>query len=101
VKNYLITRKPDNSLHLLAQEQDKTGFVSKEIPGQFDIGNAGSGTQALALEILLHFYGPKAADEAARKADRFMLAFLTHQNMPPGSTYEISGDVISNYLAKI
>jgi hypothetical protein len=103
MKNYLIRRLKDGTLHLLAQAQTKKGLVDTEIVGQFDIGDATVGAHALALEIMVHYFGSDVAGaaEAARKADAFMWAFLAHHRMDePGATYEVSSDVIDSFLAR-
>lgn len=100
MKNYLITRKSDGALHLLAQEQTKKGVVDTEIVGQFEIGNCGTNALNLSHAILEHFYGTDLAAmaEVGRKAAPFLNAFLAHHKMPDaGAMYEISSDVIDRW----
>lgn len=104
MKNYLITRRPDGTLHLLAQEQTKKGIVNTEMVGGFEIGNCGTNALHLAEAILEHFYGTDLAAmaEVGRKAAPFLGAFLAHQQMPtPGSMYEISGDVVNRWVTTL
>lgn len=113
MKNYLITRRPDGTLHLLAQEQTKKGIVNTEMPGnasfdvKFDIGNFSKESEALAFAIMLHYYGASATDiaalaEAKRKTGPFLSAFLAHHQMPnPGAQYEISSDVIDRWATTL
>jgi hypothetical protein len=106
LKAYIITRAKDGKLILLAQKLVK-GKLIEEVgtsPDGYDIGNASKETLNLARAILNHYYGVSPADpaaqaEAARQQQKFMDAMLTHHQMPPGSTYEIPGEVLDRFFS--
>jgi hypothetical protein len=99
VKSYIISRKPDGTLQLLAQSLVKGKLIEETFSGGFDIGNASEETKNLALQILVHYYGNDAGGraEAERKADAFLGAFLLTHAMRPGAQYEVTSDVIDRW----
>jgi hypothetical protein len=104
MKLYTITRMPDSSLQLHAEEEvidrakngfpngshieseitslvNRSSFQSPDLPASgtvaFDIGNSSLGTQALAAKIMQHYYGATAADPGATaEAERRTKPFM-------------------------
>lgn len=101
MKCYLLSRGMDSILRLCCQALVKGKLVETFPAGPFDIGNGSKETQALALAILLHYYGAPdagAEDEAQRKKQPFLEAFLLTHSMPSGAKLEISSDVIDRFV---
>lgn len=98
MKAYIISRGLDGKLKLTCQALVKGKLVETFPAGPFEIGNASEETKALALEILRHYYGADAEDEAQRKAESFLGAFLLTHSLPPGGDYEITSDVIDRFV---
>jgi hypothetical protein len=115
VKQYTLTRIPGGALELRAQalvyEKDAKGtntgasHVETDITSiGYDIGNDSKETASLALAIMRHYYGATDEDaaaevEAERKAPRFLAAYLLNHQMPPGSKYEISSDILDRFFS--
>lgn len=98
MKSYLLSRTPDGKLKLICQSLVKGKLVEISPAGPFKIGDSSKETKALALEILRHYYGDGAEDEAQRKAESFLGAFLLTHALPPGGSYEITSDVIDRFV---
>lgn len=100
MKNYIIQQLRQGLL--LTCEALVKGRVQKQVSlDSYDIGNSSKGTKALALAILLHYYGADAGGqaEAQRRAQSFMDAFLIHHQMPLNAKLEISSDVIDRFFS--
>lgn len=63
----------------------------------FDIGNSSDEAKNLALSLMSDYY-EGAPEEAERKADAFLGAFLVHHTMPPGSKLEISSETLDRWV---
>jgi hypothetical protein len=99
VKSYIISRSSDGTLRLICQSLVRGKLVETFPAGPFEIGDFSKETHALALAILLHYYGSDAGGqaEAQRKAEAFLGAFLLTHTLPLGGSYEITSDVVDRW----
>lgn len=63
----------------------------------FDIGNASEEAKNLALSLMSDYY-EGAPEEAERKVDAFLGAFLVHHPMGPGAKLEISSETLDRWI---
>lgn len=106
MKSYLIQVDRKGTISVIAEDNQAGEKHNQYVKGPLTIGTEEPIALALARAIMEHYYGASKADpsaqaEADRYAGSFMNAFLLTHKMKPSSRYEISGEIIDNWIAKL